>query len=101
VSDARWHILVRDFVARRMDAAAFHDRFFELWHASQRVDSPVPRAIETLFFVVEAYCPDPALRDPDSAYEADEAELEAAAEKALAELPIPSRIMTFLSRMKP
>jgi len=101
VSDARWHILVRDFVARRMDAAAFHDRFFELWHASTRTHAHVPPAIETLFFVVEAYCPDPALRDPDSAYEADEAELEAAAEKALAGLPIPSRIMTFLSRMKP
>jgi hypothetical protein len=101
VSDARWHMLVRDFAARRIDEAAFHDRFFELWHASTRAHAHIPPAIETLFFVVEAYCPDPALRDPDSAYEADDAELRQAAEKALAELPIPSRIMTFLSRMKP
>jgi hypothetical protein len=100
VSDARWHMLVRDFVARRMDERAFHDRFFELWHATDRDHVPAPPAIETLFFVVEAYCPDPALRDPDSTYEADDAELRHAAEKALAELPIPSRLMTFLSRMK-
>ena len=100
MSDARWHMLVRDFVARRMDERTFHDRFFELWHATDRDHVPAPRAIETLFFVVEAYCPDPALRDPDSAYEADDAELRQAAEKALAELPIPSRLMTFLSRMK-
>jgi len=101
VSDARWHILVRDFVAGRMDAAAFHDRFFDLWHASNRAHAHIPPAIDTLFFVVEAYCPDPALRDPKSAYEADDVELRQAAEKALAGLPIPSRIMTFLSRMKP
>ena len=100
MSDARWHMLVRDFVARRMDEAAFHDRFFELWHATDREHVPAPPAIETLFFVVEAYCPDPALRDPNSTYEADDAELRQAAEKALAELPIPSRLMTFLSRMK-
>jgi hypothetical protein len=101
VSDARWHMLVRDFVARRIDEAAFHDRFFELWHASDRAHVRIPRPIETLFFVVEAYCPDPALRDPNSAYEAHEAELRAAAEKVLAELPAPSRLMTLLSRMKP
>lgn len=100
MSDARWHMLVRDFVACRMDEAAFHDRFFDLWHATDREHVPAPPAIETLFFVVEAYCPDPALRDPDSAYEADDVELRQAAEKALAELPIPSRLMTFLSRMK-
>jgi hypothetical protein len=59
-------MLVRDFVGGRMDAAAFHDRFFELWHTTDREHVPAPPAIETLFFVVEAYCPDPALRDPNS-----------------------------------
>jgi hypothetical protein len=101
VSDARWHILIRDFVANRIDAAAFHDRFFAIWQASTRAHAHIPPAIDTLFFVVEAYCPDPALRDPASAYEADDVELRQAAEKALAVLPIPSRIMTLLSRMKP
>jgi hypothetical protein len=100
VSDADWHHLVRDFVERRIDEAAFHDRFFELWHASQRAQETIPRTIETLFYVVEAYCPDPALRDPNSAYEADDAELRQAAETAFAELPAPSRLRTFLSRMK-
>ena len=101
MSDARWHMLVRDFAARRIDEAAFHDRFFELWHASSRAHAHIPPAIETLFFVVEAYCPDPALRDPASPYEADDAELRQAAATALAALAKPGRIMTFLSRMKP
>jgi hypothetical protein len=55
VSDARWHMLVRDFAARRIDEAAFHARFFEIWHASTRAHAHIPPAIETLFFVVEAY----------------------------------------------
>ena len=101
MSDARWHILISDFVERRIDERTFHDRFFDRWHASDKSRADIPPAIETLFYVVETYCPDPALRDPDSVYEADDAELQAAAKKALAALPIPSRIMTFLSRMKP
>ena len=101
MSDARWHILISDFVERRIDERTFHDRFFEHWHASPKPRDHLPPAIETLFYVVEAYCPDPALRDPASPYEADDAELRQAAATALAELAPPSRIMTFLSRMKP
>jgi len=105
VSDADWHNLIQEFVARRIAEATFHDRFFELWRASsQSGHANLPRPIETLFFVVEAYCPDPSLRDPGSAYEADGVELRRAAETALANLARPShcsRLMTFLSRMKP
>ena len=101
MSDARWHILISDFLERRIDERTFHDRFFERWHASDKSRADIPPAIETLFFVVEAYCPDPVLRDPASPYEADGAELRQAAGTALAELAKPGRIMTFLSRMKP
>ena len=101
MSDGFWHILVSDFVDRRIDERTFHDRFFDRWHASDTSRADIPPAIETLFYVVEAYCPDPALRDPASPYEADDAELRQAAGTALAALAKPSRIMTFLSRMKP
>lgn len=101
MSDGDWHHIICDFVERRIDERTFHDRFFYRWHASDKSRCDIPPAIERLFFVVEAYCPDPALRDPASPYEADDAELRQAAGAALAELPEPSRFMTFLSRMKP
>lgn len=87
-SAAEWRRLVAALVEHRIDEAAFHDRFFEMWNAvsASGFAVEVPKAIETLFFVVEAYCPDPALRDPDSPYEADDAELREAAETALAAL---------------
>lgn len=86
MSDAAWLQLVQSFVDRRIDVDAFHDRFFDLWHAQSRLGSIYPSAIEQLFFTVEAYCPDPALRDPGSPYEADEAEVRKDAEIALARL---------------
>ena len=101
MSHAAWHTLISDFVERRIDERTFHDRFFGRWHASDKSRADIPPAIERLFFVVEAYCPDPALRDPASTYEADDAELRQAAGTALAGLPKPSRIVTFLSRMIP
>jgi hypothetical protein len=84
MSDGRWTDLLDDFLERRIDERAFHDRFFEFWHrcvATGSTDFP-PDAIETLFFVVEAYCPDPLLRDPGNGYEADDAELRTAARTA-------------------
>ena len=67
MSDGGWHRLIDDFVARRIDERAFHDGFFELWHAAQRANADILKPIETLFYVVEAYCPDPELRDPAKA----------------------------------
>lgn len=46
----------------------------------------MPEGIETLFFTVEAYCPDPELRNAGSPFEADEAEVRKDAEIALARL---------------
>lgn len=85
MTDADWAVLVREFVDRRIDERAFHDRFFAAWHRLSADGWPLPRppAIETLFYVVEAFCPDPELRDPRSPYEADDAELRQAAETAL------------------
>ena len=101
MTDAVWRQLVQAFVERRIDERTFHDRFFDAWNAISKARGSVPPPIETLFYVVEAYCPDLALRDPNSAYEADDAELRAAAETALAALPNPSRFRMLLSRMKP
>ena len=89
MSDDGWHDLVEGFVAQRIDVDTFHNRFFELWHANSRAStfgSTHPEGIETLFYTVEAYCPDPALRDPASRIEADEAEVRKDAEFALARL---------------
>ena len=62
----------------------------------------IPPAIETLFYVVEAYCPDPALRDPDKSRTKPMMPNSGKPPRtALAALAKPSRIMTFLSRMKP
>ncbi len=86
MSDAAWLELVQSFVDRRIDVNAFHDRFFDSWNAQPRFGPFCPAAIEQLFYSVEAYCPDPALRDPGSPYEADEAEVRKDAEIALARL---------------
>ena len=101
MSDGGWHRLISDFVERRIDERAFHDGFFELWHAAQKANQHVPSPVETLFYVVEAYCPDPALRDSDSLYEADDAELRDAAGNALPQLVPQSRFRMLLNRMKP
>ncbi|MGL4396250.1 MAG: colicin immunity domain-containing protein [Hyphomicrobium sp.] len=83
MSDDAWLELIEAFVARRIDVDAFHDRFFDLWHAGQRLHHDIPPTVEKLFYTVEAYCPDPQLRDPDSPYEADEAEVRKDAHIAL------------------
>ncbi len=88
MTDVVWGALLSDFVEHRIDERTFHDAFFSLWNALSAANWAVrpPAAIETLFFVVEAYCPDPELRDPDSLYESDDAELRQAAESALERL---------------
>lgn len=83
--DDAWFCLVEDFVERRIGVNAFHHRFFDLWHGAF-ADGNFPKPIEQLFFTVEAYTPDPTLRDPSSPYEASEAEVFKDAEIALARL---------------
>lgn len=81
---ADWRALIEGLVAGTTDPAVFHDAFLALWR--QERDQGLPAAIEELFYVVEAFTPDPALRDSTAPWEADEAEVLAAARTALAAL---------------
>ena len=86
MSHAGWYSLLSAFCSKRIDETVFHDRFFERWRTESRAGASIPSVIETFFYVVEAYCPDPSLRSPGSSFEADEAELRKAAEIALLRL---------------
>lgn len=82
---AEWEALLERFLAGDMATEAFHDRFFALWH--ERFDSdPAPAPVERLFYVVEAFTPDPALRDARHPWDAEADEVLQAARRALAEL---------------
>lgn len=81
-----WLELLRAFAARRIDETVFHDRFVVLWREARDRAEPLPGPIDSLFYVVEAFCPDPALRSPGNRHEADETELRNSAEHALARL---------------
>lgn len=83
-----WLELLRAFTGRRIEETEFHDRFLRRWRVARDRADWLPDAIEDLFLVVEAYCPEPALRTPDSRFEADDAELRASAEIALARLVV-------------
>lgn len=85
-NDGDWFELLSAFTGRHIDETVFHDRFIACWRAARDRADPMPPVIDDLFYVVEAYCPDPALRTPDSLFEADEAELRASAEIALTRL---------------
>ncbi len=87
--DADWRALVLDFVERRCSEAAFNDLFLDAWRAARDCGKPIPKPVDDLFYVVEAYCPDPALRNPQSPYEADDAALRQSAVEALARLSSP------------
>jgi Bacterial self-protective colicin-like immunity len=84
---ATWAALLDQLAGDTISAADFHDRFFSLWHALSGADWAVapPPAIETLFYVVEAFTPDPALRD-GSVWEASEGDMREAARTALVAL---------------
>jgi uncharacterized protein (DUF1684 family) len=94
VTDDPWRHLIAQFIARHIDVDAFHDRFFELRRASLHAAQEIPEPVERLFYAVEAYCPDPALRDPASRYEADEAEVRNEAQLAWARLAAAPRLRT-------
>ena len=79
-----WRRLIGDFLAGSLDAAGFHDGFLALWRRDR--DAGLPEAVDRLFYVVEAFTPDPALRQPDQPWEAGEAELRQAARQALRDL---------------
>jgi hypothetical protein len=79
-----WRALIEELLAGTTSPAAFHDGFFRLWRRDR--DTGLPEPIERLFDVVEAFTPDPALRDASQPWEADEGELRQAAERAPREM---------------
>jgi hypothetical protein len=77
MSLAEWRALVEAFVEGRLSAEAFERRFMEAYAR------PVPPAIETLFYAVEAFA---RQQDGRTEHDADETELKQAARVALREL---------------
>ena len=61
-NDAGWRSLIEAFAAGRIDGPSFERRFLALWRADiARGESP-RHAVDLLFYEVDAYCDDPALR---------------------------------------
>jgi hypothetical protein len=80
-----WERLLAGLVDGRLTTEAFHDDFFVLWRR-QFEGGPVPAPVERLFYVVEAFTPDPALREAGQPWEADADEVLQAARHALYEI---------------
>jgi hypothetical protein len=84
--EAGWIALLAAHAEGGLPARAFHDRFLAAWREARDTLGGAPAAVEALFFVVEAFDPDPGLRTPPMPWDADEAELAAATRAALARL---------------
>ena len=76
--------LMRAFLSRHITASDFERRYLDLFQ-DDPTERPAPtfRALNDLFFDVDAFCPDPALRGPD---DLGEAELRASVQAAVAKL---------------
>jgi hypothetical protein len=82
VSIADWRALIEAYLDGRLSAPAFARRFLDAWRAQRdAAREPIPRAIETLFFPVEAF---PAF-DADAETINDD-DMRNAAQRALREL---------------
>ena len=82
---SEWQALVNRFIDGDMDAPAFETAFIRAYHMA-RLPGDVPYAMDLLFYEVDAYCADPALRGPD---DIDEAQLKAVARALLARIDEP------------
>jgi hypothetical protein len=81
-----WRTLVEDFVNGRLDAPTFERRYIELYRLEAVRGASIRFAVDQLFYEVDAYCADPALRGPQ---DIDQVELQRAAEKALRDWDLP------------
>lgn len=82
---SEWQALVSRFLDGDMDGPAFETAFIAAYNAA-RLPGDVPYAMDLLFYEVDAYCADPALRGPE---DIDEAQLRAAARALLARIDEP------------
>jgi len=83
VTEPEWRALLEAFVGRRIGPDAFQRRFLEGWRTARAGSETIPQAIASLYDLVQAYDADSESR---AANTPDEAELEQAARRTLAEL---------------
>jgi len=81
---ADWRALIEAYLDGRLSAEAFARRFLEAWRAEREARlAPIPAAVESLFFAVEAF--DGAAQLADSGAVEDD-DMRQAAQRALREL---------------
>ena len=61
---ADWQQLMQQFVSGAMSAPDFERVFLERSRAAVEAGERVPYAVDLMFYEVDAYCGDPALRGP-------------------------------------
>lgn len=81
-----WQTLMRRLVTGDLDGPAFERAYLDAMREAGRKATPVPYAADLMFYEVDAYCADPALRGEG---DLDEAGLRAAAERLLGRLDEP------------
>jgi hypothetical protein len=79
-----WPSLLIAYQQGALSAHVFHDAFLDTWRYARDHGFPEPKPIADLFYIVEAYCPDPALAG--GPFEATETELKDAVDVALVRL---------------
>lgn len=86
MTKAEWQQLLADFVAGRTDGPGFERKFLAAHRAAVEAGQSVPYAVDLMFYEVDAYCADPALRD---AADLDESQLREAATRLVSRLDEP------------
>jgi hypothetical protein len=81
MSDEPWRILIEAFSDGALDGPTFERRFLELRRGEIGRGVSQRFAVDLLFYEVDAFCADPALRDRE---DIDEAELRRQAMRCLA-----------------
>lgn len=62
---AGWQQMMQQFVAGQISAPEFERRFLEKSRVAVEAGERVPYAVDLMFYEVDAYCADPALRSAD------------------------------------
>jgi|GEM_PF-1658897 len=70
VTKQEWEALIGEFIAGAMSGPDFERRFLDGHRQTVELGESVPYAVDLLFYEVDAYCQDPALRGPNDLDEA-------------------------------